>query len=114
MSLPSRRMSRPTPGEGNLVATAPLPRSNQAVTSCIGVDFWFSFDASNESMTQLLTSFGQNLRSVSGLSKRSAPEILASDVEQCPVKPFRRRKLLYRLCEFALMVVVYRLQFTRG
>jgi hypothetical protein len=77
-------MSSPMPGEDNLVGLAQVPRSNHAATSCIAVDPELSFDASKQSMTQLLTSFGQSLRRVSGLSKRSAPEILPAMLNTAP------------------------------
>jgi hypothetical protein len=72
------------PGEGNSVGVARDACSNQATTSGNAVDAEFSFEASNESTAQLLTSFGQSLRRVSGWSKRSAPEILPAMVNTAP------------------------------
>ena len=70
------RTSIPIPGDGDGSCVALALLSSQLEISCGDVDPGFCVSRSSASILQLRMSFGQRLRSVSGLSKKSVPTIV--------------------------------------
>lgn len=85
-SLPSILTSSPIPGDRNGSCVALALLSSQLEISSGDVGPSFCVGRSSASMLQLLISFGQSLRRVSALSKKSVPTILPAITKTAPLQ----------------------------
>src|SRR6266478_3539042 len=96
---------------GWLGASAPLQPRRDVLHRCRpGAFFRYLERVDDAASHQLWPELAEGFRFVEKVCARN----LARDAEHRAVKPFRRIKLLDRLCELGVMVAVRRLQFARG